>query len=358
MLTILRFGSANILLVLGCVALYFGGLTPWLVVVPSLIFASFADDAIGDDEATVAGDTCFFCTLNLYLSVPLVTLLAVLLARFAGQHAGFSDRPIELIGAIWLVSYLFALVGATVAHEFSHRAGRLSRLAAHILLGFTFNGSFVIYHIYAHHRQVGTYHDASTARRGERIRTFMARTLIQQFMQAAHIEAARLKRNGQAVWSRHNRLIGAHIPALVILILSGAIGGWMGFAAVLIAGIVGRMFHELINYVQHYGVVRVESQPIRPHHSWDCYRTISNALHFNLPRHSDHHMFASRPFWQLNTGQRAPMLPYGYQTMAFIVLTPPLWRAIIKPLLEDWDKNFASEEERAIVRERGWEGVA
>ena len=222
----------------------------------------------------------------------------------------------------------------------------------------SFNGSFVIYHIYAHHRQVGTYHDASTARRGERMRTFMARTLIQQFMQAARIERAFLERNGHPVWSWRNRLLQAHLPALIILVLAFIIGGWMGFFAILIAGIVGRLFHELINYVQHYGIVRVENAPIRPHHSWDCYRAISNALHFNLPRHSDHHMFASRPFWQLNTGQRAPMLPYGYQTMAFIVLTPPLWRAIIKPLLEDWDQNFANDAELAIVRERGWSGVA
>ena len=44
--------------------------------------------------------------------------------------------------------------------------------------------------------------------------------------------------------------------------------------------------------------------------------------------------------------------------MAFIALTPPLWRYIIKRLLVDWDKRFASEAERAVVRERGWEGVA
>jgi hypothetical protein len=50
--------------------------------------------------------------------------------------------------------------------------------------------------------------------------------------------------------------------------------------------------------------------------------------------------------------------PYGYQTMAFIALTPPLWRHIMRPLLADWDKRFASEAERAVVRERGWEGVA
>jgi len=54
----------------------------------------------------------------------------------------------------------------------------------------------VIYHIHTHHRQVGTYDDAATARRGERLRTFMARTLTQQFAHAARFEAARLKRKG------------------------------------------------------------------------------------------------------------------------------------------------------------------
>jgi len=76
---------------------------------------------------------------------------------------------------------------------------------------------------------------------------------------------------------------------------------------------IGRSFHELINYVQHYGLVRVENSPIRPHHSWDCYQTLSNVLHYNLPRHADHHMFTSKAFWQLNAQQDAPTLPYGYQ---------------------------------------------
>jgi hypothetical protein len=81
-------------------------------------------------------------------------------------------------------------------------------------------------------------------------------------------------------------------------------------------------------------------------------------LHYNLPRHSDHHMFANKAFWQLDTQQTAPTLPNGYQTMAFIALTPPLWRHIMRPLLVDWDQRFASDAEREVVRERGWEGVA
>jgi hypothetical protein len=62
----------------------------------------------------------------------------------------------------------------------------------------------VIYHIYTHHRVVGTYDDAATARRGERLRTFMARTLTQQFAQALHFEAVRLKRKGLSQYSWRN----------------------------------------------------------------------------------------------------------------------------------------------------------
>lgn len=82
---------------------------------------------------------------------------------------------------------------------------------AYPLLGFTGNASFVIYHIHTHHRQVGTYDDAATARRGERLRTFMAGTLTQQFAQAARFEAARLKRKGLSPYSRRNELIAAHL---------------------------------------------------------------------------------------------------------------------------------------------------
>ena len=77
--------------------------------------------------------------------------------------------------------------------------------------------------------------------------------------------------------------------------------------------------------------------------------------HYNLPRHSDHHMFATKPFWRLDAVERVPMLPYGYQTMATIALVPPLWRQVMRPLLADWDACFASEAEREIIRARGWD---
>jgi hypothetical protein len=353
-----RYGSANLLLLLGSASLVVGGWAPWLVLGVAMVLGSFADEVSGDDRTALNVDACTFCKINLYLSLPLVSLLALALVRFAAAKPNLTEQPLELIGVLWLSGYLFALVGATVAHELCHRTNLPARAAAHLLLGFTGNASFAIYHIYAHHRQVGTYNDASTARRGERLRTFMARTFVQQFAQAARIEAARLRRRGLTPWSWQNRLILAHAAPLSIVALAAIIAGPVGLFVILAAGLLGRLFHELINYVQHYGLVRVENSPVRPHHSWDCYRTISNVLHYNLPRHSDHHLFATKDFWQLHAQQKAPTLPYGYQTMAFIALTPPLWRRIMRPLLADWDRRYASDAERAVVRARGWENIA
>jgi fatty acid desaturase len=353
-----QYASANVLLLLGCASLVSGGWAPFVVIALIMVFGSFADEISGDALESLSDSARTFFDFNLYLSLPLICLLTVLLALYAAAHPGFGAQPLQLIGAIWVVGYLYALVGATVGHELTHRQNRLAQLVAHVLLGFTGNASFVIYHVHVHHRQVGTYDDASTARRGERLRTFVARTLIQQFAQAARVEAARLKRRGLPVWSFHNRLIVAHLAPLLILAVVAVIGGPFAVLVVFLAGLLGRLLHELINYVQHFGLVREDSSPIRPHHSWDSYRRISNVLHYNLPRHSDHHMFATKPFWRLDALPDAPMLPYGYQTMAFIALTPPLWRHIMRGLLQEWDERYASEAEREIVRARGWEGLA
>jgi len=356
--TALQYASANILLVLGAGSLVVGGWAPFVVIGLIMVFGSFADELGGDDWDSLSDTARTFFNINLYLSLPLICLLTVLLVLFATKEPSLTDHPLQMIGAIWVVGYLFALVGATVGHELTHRQNKLAQLVAHILLGFTGNTSFAIYHVHVHHRQVGMYDDASTGRRGERLRTFVARTLIQQFVQAARVEAARLRRRGLPVWSRHNRLILAHAAPLSILIVVALLGGPFALLVVFLAGLLGRLLHELINYVQHFGLVRAENSPIQPRHSWDSYRRVSNVLHYNLPRHSDHHMFATKPFWRLDALHDAPMLPYGYQTMAFIALTPPLWRRMMRGLLKDWDERFANEAEREIIRARGWEGLA
>ena len=82
-LATLRYGSANFLLVLGAAALIIGGWATWVVLALALVFGSFADEVSGDDDTSLKESRCIFCTLNLHLTLPLVSLLAFLLVRFA-----------------------------------------------------------------------------------------------------------------------------------------------------------------------------------------------------------------------------------------------------------------------------------
>jgi hypothetical protein len=81
---------------------------------------------------------------------------------------------------------------------------------------------------------------------------------------------------------------------------------------------------------------------------------LSNALQYNLPRHADHHLTASKPFWALDAIADSPRLPHGYQTMAMIALFPRWWHRTVDERLADWDARLASEQERSIVQTRGW----
>jgi alkane 1-monooxygenase len=125
--------------------------------------------------------------------------------------------------------------------------------------------------------------------------------------------------------------------------------GLSGLTAYLAAAVIGKAYLEAVNYIEHYGLVRAPGTRIEPRHSWDCYRKASNALLYNLPRHSDHHLHARKPFWELRASDSAPLLPYGYQTMVAMALVPPLFFKTMRPLLHEWDRAMASGAELKLL---------
>jgi alkane 1-monooxygenase len=328
-----------------------------------MIVGGPVDEAAGDDQALIGAAGRRFYAANLYATAPLIALLTVAHLLAIKSIAEPSDATLgsmlAIAGMTFAVGYFYALTGATVAHELSHwTSDSLAQFLARVLLSFTFNAGFPIYHVHGHHRNVALYQDAATARRGEHVFVYVARTTIGQLVEAFQIEAEHLRRANRSPWSWRNRALSAQAYPILIGAVAWLIAGVPGMLVFLGAAFIGRFIHELMNYVQHYGLVRAEGTPIQPHHTWDCHRWISNALQYNLPRHAHHHMVASRPFWDLGPSEKAPTLPYGYQTMALIALVSPLWRKTMRPLLDDWDRRFASETERRAIRERGWEGRA
>ncbi|WP_046245826.1 alkane 1-monooxygenase [Hymenobacter terrenus] len=282
-------------------------------------------------EAGVAAATetkrhIFFDGL-LYLNVPLqYGLLAFFL--YSLQNQNFS--AFEIAGAIFSVGICCGALGINVAHELGHRSrGWEQRLAQALLLS-TWYPHFFIEHNRGHHRHVATPLDPVTARLDEAFWRFLPRAVLGEFRSAWDLEVERLRRQDRALWSVGNQMLQFQ---MVQVLLAGLVVGWFGLAGLLAwlgAAVVGYVLFQLVNYVEHYGLLRRQTRPgqyerVQPHHSWNSEHALGRILLYELTRHSDHHYQASRPYQTLRHQPASPQMPTGYPGMMLLATVPPLW---------------------------------
>jgi alkane 1-monooxygenase len=326
-------------------------------------------DAIGpEDQAPPLARDRALLTGILFLQLPLLVLAWIaFLAAFAAADppgtgaAGFfaaiglplrgEATALELAEATLSFAVAVAIGGTVTAHELVHRTGSpAALLVGRLQLAFIFDAAFSIEHVYGHHARVGTWADPATARRGENVYRFIGRSTVQSFLGAWTIEAKRLARTGRPLWSWHNRNLRGIALSLALVAISAAAGGWLAAGAFVLAGALAKALLEATNYVEHYGLVRVAGTRVQPRHSWDTAAPISASGMFNLGRHAAHHI-AVRPYGTLALEAESPKLPSGVVGSVFIAVIPPLWRRVMAPRLAAWDRDQATEEERALAAE-------
>ncbi|MFQ5623004.1 MAG: alkane 1-monooxygenase [Paracoccaceae bacterium] len=238
-------------------------------------------------------------------------------------------------------------VGIVYAHELIHQRSRLERRLGEWLLISVLYGHFRTEHLFVHHVHVGTPRDAVTARYNEGFYRFFARVLPGCLVSAWRIEAERLARLGLPVWSRRNPF-WRYIPgALACLAAAWALGGWYGVGLYAVQAFTAVLHLELVNYVEHYGLVRLRTgegkyEPVGLHHSWNAAHRFTNFLFINLQRHSDHHYKPDRrfPLLQHHAAAEAPQQPFGYPIMTTLALNPPLWRRVMNKRVRAWRQRF------------------
>jgi len=98
----------------------------------------------------------------------------------------------------------------------------------------------------------------------------------------------------------------------------------------LTIGLISFLFLEMINYVEHYGLIRRKLlsgryERVQPWHSWNSNHQLGRIILYELTRHSDHHFLANKKYQCLDHHESSPQLPYGYPTSMLIALIPPLW---------------------------------
>ena len=256
---------------------------------------------------------------------------------------------LDQISIIFQTTLLIGILGTVPGHELTHRKqNKFDMFVGNWMLAFSWDCTFAIEHVYGHHRDVCLEEDPASAKRGENIYLFVIRASILEQISGWKLESERLKRRNHRLFSIHNRMLIGFSRSLLLTILAFAFGGIIGMAAFLLCAFIAKLFLEAINYIEHYGLVRERGKPVEMRHSWNSNHLLSSIYLCNVTRHSDHHRSTKLDFWELNPmHEDAPLLPYGYLSMLYLVLlTPFLYKKIMGKKLVHWDQNSATEYER------------
>ena len=261
--------------------------------------------------------------------------------------------PFQLIGTVygtWLavtqsldwyayIALVFTVgstngIGIGTAHELGHKQEPVDRWLSKLALASSMYGHFFVEHNRGHHKRVATPEDPASARMGESFWAFLPRTVLGSLISAWDLERERLKRKGKGVWSLQNENLQAW--SLTIL-LYGALIIWLGWPALIflvLQGVYAASMLEVVNYVEHYGLLRQKDQHgeyvrCAPEHSWNSNHIVGNILLYHLQRHSDHHAHPTRRYQALRHFGEAPQLPGGYASMITLAYFSPLWFALM-----------------------------
>jgi alkane 1-monooxygenase len=227
-------------------------------------------------------------------------------------------------------------IAINTAHELGHKRKSMERWLSKIALAQTGYGHFFIEHNRGHHVRVATPEDPASSRLGESFWAFLPRTVRGSLVSAWELEKVRLGRVGKRVFSLHNDVLNAWAMTVVLFAVLVAVFGVGVLPWLLLQAAFGFSLLEVVNYLEHYGLLRQTREDGRyercaPRHSWNSNNVSSNVLLYHLQRHSDHHANPMRRYQALRHHDEAPELPSGYATMIVLACLTPLWRRVMDP---------------------------
>jgi len=206
---------------------------------------------------------------------------------------------------------------------------------------------FFIEHNRGHHRHVATPLDPATSRKGQTIYAFWIRSTVLSWWHAWELEAERLRRSDQPVFSFQNEMLRFQLIQLAYLTVTFLFFGLTGLWVAIAAAIFGFLMLETVNYIEHYGLLRSKNaagryEPVLPIHSWNSNHELGRIFLYELTRHSDHHYRASRKYQILRAYEESPQLPMGYPACMIMALVPPLWFGVMDPRVEKRERQAAA----------------
>lgn len=306
-----------------------------LGIVPVIDLVAGLDRSNPPDELIEALENDRYYRWITYWFLP-IQYVGLLTAMWVITHGGLTT--LDKVGLAVSIGCVGG-IGINTAHELGHKKESHERWLAKVALAQSFYGHFYIEHNRGHHVRVATPADPASSRVGESFYAFWPRTVAGSLRSAWRLETRRLARRRLHPWRLSNDVVSAW---LLSALLWGALVAWLGVGVLpylLVQAFVGLSLLEVVNYMEHYGMLRqVVGQPGRqryervdPSHSWNSNNIATNVLLYHLQRHSDHHANPTRRYQTLRDYAESPVLPTGYAGMIVLALVPPLWRRVMDP---------------------------
>lgn len=267
----------------------------------------------------------------LYLNLPIVFGLLVLSFEMLSSNP---LKPYEYAGMVFSIGIVLSVNGINVAHELGHRQKSNERFLGKFLLMPSLYMHFYIEHNYGHHLHAATPEDPATAKYNQSVYSFWITSTFKQYLSAWKIQIKLLKNKDLSFWSLRNDMLWYLFIQAAYLTTVFFVWGAASVLFALLAGMVGFIMLETVNYIEHYGLLRFKTpsgryERVKEIHSWNSNHVIGRIVLYELTRHSDHHFKSSKKYQVLDCHEASPQLPFGYPTSMVLSLLPPLWFAIM-----------------------------
>jgi alkane 1-monooxygenase len=299
----------------------------------------------------------------MYLMLPAFVALQIILAWRLYQYTSYV--PIEnltflgisyqngltsfnLIGSV-LSAGLWAGLGIIYGHELSHNR-KEGFLVSRLIMALSGASHFTYAHVYNHHLDLGHEDDPATAPRGRNVYSHAWLSHVGQSQYSFNLEKEKLKRQNKSFFSTNNKWIIGYLYSLPSIFLFVWSGGVFGVLALMVVWAISNFLLEALNFMGHYGLIREKGKPVEHRHSWDNDNLFTSWFFIEIGRQGDHHVRGETYFWELDDVD-APNYGIGYFSLFVLTLIPPVFRKYTQNLLDDWDKNKASDAERKIAKQ-------
>jgi len=301
----------------------------------------------------------------LYLHIPLlVSLWIFFLLRLStwayggGSHSADVLSTMQVVGMAITVGWIGAVPTVPVTHELMHRRHWFPVAVSKVMGTVYLDPNRDVGHKLTHHLDLCTPADSDTPHRGQTIYSFLWQASYGAYKDAITTNLASMRKRNISVYSLKNSLYVELGLVGSLFGLTYVSAGASGVVVVLATMVLSKTLAEGFNFLQHYGLVRVPGTPIRYCHAWNHLGRIMRPLAMEITNHINHHFDSRHKFHELETRPDGAQMPSAL--LCFVcALVPPVWTAYIaKPLLENWDKNFATPDEQVLAmtanRKAGW----